>query len=108
MAYSVIGLYELIKDPEETGKITNIHFERFQPNVERDTAPDVASAWAYTHRWTLSRALWEASSSSEFQRAWREKPHFVISNYAFDGFLENGKGEDVDEFAEITLTVLVY
>jgi hypothetical protein len=66
---------------------------------------EATSAWAYTHRWTLGRSLWEASSSSEFQRAWRESSHFVIANYSFDRFFENGKGEDVDEFAEILLSL---
>ncbi|KAI3321266.1 hypothetical protein HD806DRAFT_503591 [Xylariaceae sp. AK1471] len=84
MAYSVVGLYELMKEPGNT---------------------EAVNAWAYIHRWTLSRSLWEASSSSEFQRAWRENPHFVIANYSFDKFLESGKGEDVDDFAEILLTV---
>ncbi|TRX95523.1 hypothetical protein FHL15_003481 [Xylaria flabelliformis] len=84
MAYAVIGLYELLKDP---GFI------------------DPDSAWAYAHRWTLGRSLWDACSSAEFQRAWKDSPHFIIANFAFENFLENGKGEDVDEFAEILLNV---
>ncbi|KAI0186684.1 hypothetical protein EV127DRAFT_500382 [Xylaria flabelliformis] len=84
MAYAVIGLYELLKDP---GFI------------------DPDSAWAYAHRWTLGRSLWDACSSAEFQRAWKDSPHFVIANFSFENFLENGKGEDVDEFAEILLNV---
>ncbi|KAI8946470.1 hypothetical protein F4801DRAFT_593362 [Xylaria longipes] len=82
MTYAVIGLYELLKDPGYN---------------------DAINTWAYAHRWTLGRSLWDASSSAEFQRAWKESPHFVTSNFAFDNFLENGKGEDVDEFAEILL-----
>ncbi|KAI0449894.1 hypothetical protein F5B21DRAFT_492898 [Xylaria acuta] len=82
MTHAVIGLYELLKDPEYN---------------------DPISTWAYAHRWTLGRSLWDASSSAEFQRAWKESAHFVIANFAFDNFLENGKGEDVDEFAGILL-----
>ncbi|KAG8164221.1 hypothetical protein KVR01_006139 [Diaporthe batatas] len=85
MAYSVIVLYEMMKDSE---------------NDDDDTG-----AWAYTHRWTLSRPLWEASSSFEFSRLWKETPHFIISNYSFDSFLKHGRGEDVDDFAEILMTV---
>jgi hypothetical protein len=36
---------------------------------------------------------------------WREKRHFIITNYSFEHFLENGRGEDVDEFGEILLRV---
>lgn len=61
--------------------------------------------WNYVHRWTLSRHLWEADSSLEFACIWKEKPHFVITNYSFEPFLECGRGEDVDEFAEILLKV---
>ncbi|KAI1758292.1 hypothetical protein F4782DRAFT_19679 [Xylaria castorea] len=84
MSYAVIGLYELLKDPGYT---------------------DPDGTWAYAHRWTLGRSLWDACSSTEFQRAWRDSPHFVIANFAFENFLENGKGDDVDEFAEMILNV---
>ncbi|KAI1741736.1 hypothetical protein F4680DRAFT_414885 [Xylaria scruposa] len=84
MAYAVIGLYELLKDPAFI---------------------DPDSAWAYAHRWTLGRSLWDASSSAEFRRVWKDSSHFVITNFAFENFLKNGKGEDVDEFAEILLNV---
>ena len=36
---------------------------------------------------------------------WKEKPHYVINNYALDEFLKYGRGDDVDEFAEILLSV---
>ncbi|RYP82956.1 hypothetical protein DL770_005469 [Monosporascus sp. CRB-9-2] len=36
-------------------------------------------------------------------REW--EPHFIIRNYSFEHFLEYGRGEDVDEFAEILLSV---
>jgi len=36
---------------------------------------------------------------------WQNKPHFIIKNYSFENFLECGRGEDVDEFAEILLSV---
>ncbi|KAI1124552.1 hypothetical protein F5Y10DRAFT_249104 [Nemania abortiva] len=84
IANAVIGLYELLKDPEDI---------------------DANDPWAYVHRWTLGRTLWEASSSTDFQRAWKESSHFVITNFMFDDFIENGKGEDVDEFAGILLRV---
>jgi hypothetical protein len=66
---------------------------------------DTPDPWRFIHRWTLSRWLWEASSSSEFQQAWKEKPQFFITNYSFEHFLKCGRGEDVDEFAEILLSV---
>ncbi|RYP15869.1 hypothetical protein DL765_005445 [Monosporascus sp. GIB2] len=33
------------------------------------------------------------------------EPHFIIKNYSFEHFLEYGRGDDLDEFAEILLTV---
>ncbi|KAB5582907.1 hypothetical protein GE09DRAFT_1167093 [Coniochaeta sp. 2T2.1] len=86
MAYSVITLYQMMKNAE---------------------GPDDQSAWTYTHRWTLSRHLWEADSPFAFSRVWKEHPHYVINNYSFDDFLKYGKGDDVDEFAEILLSVYV-
>lgn len=61
--------------------------------------------WNNAQRWTLSKHLWDADSAYAFARAWKEKPHFIITNYSFDHFLKNGRGEDVDEFAEILLSV---
>ncbi|KAM5341477.1 hypothetical protein ACJ41O_014508 [Fusarium nematophilum] len=86
MAYSFIKLYEMMNHPES----------------EHDPGP-----WAYVHRWTLSRHLWEADSASEFERMWKEKPHFIIDNYSFAKFLEHGRGEDVDEFAQVLLSVYI-
>jgi len=82
MAYAVIMLYDCMRNAE----------------------PDV-SPWAFIHRWTLSQQLWSADSRLEFERAWRERPHCVISNFSFNKFLEFGKGEDVDAFAEIMLSM---
>ncbi|KAF2967950.1 hypothetical protein GQX73_g5603 [Xylaria multiplex] len=84
IAYAIVGLYELLKDPGCT---------------------DADNPWVYAHRWTLGRYLWEACSATEFQRAWNENSHFVITNFTLENFIENGKGEDVDEFAEIFLHV---
>lgn len=75
----------------------------FRANI----SADLGGPWAYVHRWTLGRSLWKANSSAEFQVAWKESPHFVVSNFSFEDFIENGSGEDVDEFAEILLTASV-
>ncbi|KAI3390480.1 hypothetical protein diail_9557 [Diaporthe ilicicola] len=85
MAYSVIVLYNMMKMPDDD---------------DDDPGP-----WAYVHRWTLSRPLWDANSPFEFRRAWRENPQFIISNYSFEAFLKHGRGEDVDDFANILMTV---
>jgi hypothetical protein len=57
--------------------------------------------WAYPQRWTISKQLWEAPSSFDFFRAWRDKPHHVINQFEFEEFLVVGKGEDVDDFARV-------
>jgi len=75
-------------------------------SVRRLTGPvGVHDPQAYVHRWTLSQHLWGADSAFEFARVWKEKPHFVIKNYSFEHFLECGRGEDVDEFAKVLLSV---
>jgi hypothetical protein len=68
---------------------------------------DDLEVWGYTHRWTLGHSLWEADSPSKFSRLWKESSHFIITNYSFENFLEHGRGEDVDEFAEILLVASV-
>jgi len=67
-----------------------------------------AAPWSQIHRWTLSRSLWEAQSSSEFQRIWKENTHHVVDNFAFDHFFANLKVDEVDDFAEMFLAVLVH
>lgn len=84
MAYSVITLYQMVENAE---------------------GPDDQSAWTYTHRWILSRYLWEADASFAFSRVCKEQPHHVNNNYSFDDFLEHGKADDAGEFAEILLSV---
>lgn len=66
---------------------------------------DETSFWGYAHRWTISKHLWEADSPFEFARMWREKPQFIITNYKLEKFLQFGRSEDVDEYAEILLTM---
>jgi hypothetical protein len=101
MAYSVITLYETMKDSECTGY--SLLF--LCSGSELTEKSDDPGPWAYVHRWTLSRHLWEANSSFMFDRMWKEKPHYIINNYSFEKFLDYGRGEDVDEFAEILLSV---
>jgi hypothetical protein len=101
MAYSVITLYETMKDSGCTGYSPSLLMFWFWA----DRKADDLGPWAYVHRWTLSRHLWEANSSFMFDRMWKEKPHYIINNYSFDKFLDYGRGEDVDEFAEILLSV---
>ncbi|KAK3330453.1 hypothetical protein B0H66DRAFT_468993 [Apodospora peruviana] len=88
MAYSVLTMYGMMKGTQ------------VPPTDGSGRDP-----WAYIHRWTLSRHLWEADSSYDFYRAWEEKkPHFVINSYSFDEFLKYGRPDDVDEFAKIMLS----
>ena len=84
MAYSVITLYQMMKNAE---------------------GPEDLGAWTHNHRWTLSRHLWEADSSFDFFRRWRDQAHYVINNYSLEKFLKYGNGDDVDDFAEILLSV---
>ncbi|KAK5655091.1 hypothetical protein OQA88_5990 [Cercophora sp. LCS_1] len=86
IAYAVIALYDMLKNAGcgESGGL---------------------DPWAYMHRWTLSRSLWTANGVLEFQRAWKKSRSFIIANFSFQEFFEHGAAEDVDEFAEVLLTV---
>lgn len=80
---------------------TSVKIIKFQAN--QNTGEN--GPWDLTHRWTLSRHLWEADSSFDFYRMWKEKPHYIINNFTLDNFLKYGRGDEVDEFAEILLSV---
>jgi hypothetical protein len=69
------------------------------------TRQEEYAVWGYLHRWTIARALWESGSPFEFRRLWQETPQYVIANYSFEKFVENGRSEDVDDFAEIFLSL---
>ncbi len=55
--------------------------------------------------YTASRPLWEAKSSVEFFRAWREQPQWSISNFDFRDFWMYARAEDLDEFTRMMLTM---
>ncbi|KAI1190092.1 hypothetical protein F5B17DRAFT_388679 [Nemania serpens] len=55
--------------------------------------------WPFDERWTLSSHIWDAQSSFDFFRAWREKPLYIISSFEFEDFLKTGTGDDLDDFA---------
>jgi hypothetical protein len=50
---------------------------------------------------TASRHVWEAESSVEFYRAWREKPLYLIKNFDFTEFWQYGRVDDMDEFTRL-------
>jgi hypothetical protein len=98
----------MMKDPgKDDGPetLSSLHVLVPAERTANSRADDDQSPWSYVHRWTLSRHLWEADSSFTFARMWRERPHFIIMNYSFDHFLQCGRGDDVDEFADILLSV---
>ncbi|PHH62446.1 hypothetical protein CDD82_2003 [Ophiocordyceps australis] len=60
--------------------------------------------WSDQQNFTASRHLWDAKSSVEFYRAWREKPHYLIENLSFNEFWVYGRPADIDEFTRLMLT----
>ena len=55
--------------------------------------------------YTASRHLWNASTSVEFYRAWREQPRWTIHNFDYKDFWMYARAEDVDDFTRMMLTV---
>lgn len=65
---------------------------------------DIAK-WRTPHRWTFSKALWDAQSSSEFFLKWREKPMCIIHSFYVQVIAKVARPTDIDEFARIFLTM---
>ncbi|UNI15028.1 hypothetical protein JDV02_001601 [Purpureocillium takamizusanense] len=63
--------------------------------------------WSETQSFTASSHLWDAASSVEFYRAWREKPQWWIENLSFKDFWMYGRPGDIDEFTRLMLTTQV-
>ncbi|KAM3562628.1 hypothetical protein ARSEF4850_002689 [Beauveria asiatica] len=64
---------------------------------------DVGPAMWQNLRFTASRHLWEAPSSVEFFRSWREKPQYCIKDFEFKDFWSYARADDMDEFTKIML-----
>lgn len=63
--------------------------------------------WIAPHRWTFSKALWDAQSSPEFFMKWRDKPILVITSFNVQAIAKVARPADIDEFARLFLTMLV-
>ncbi|KOS20564.1 Peroxisome proliferation transcriptional regulator [Escovopsis weberi] len=57
--------------------------------------------WAEDESFTASRHLWEAKTSVEFFRAWREKPQFCVTNMMFRDFWQGAGPDDLDDFTKM-------
>ncbi|PQK08450.1 hypothetical protein BB8028_0001g05250 [Beauveria bassiana] len=64
---------------------------------------DVGQAMWQNLRFTASKHLWEAPSSVEFFRAWRDKPQYYIRDFEFKDFWSYARADDMDEFTKIML-----
>ncbi|KAJ3472119.1 hypothetical protein NLG97_g11269 [Lecanicillium saksenae] len=64
---------------------------------------DVSQAIWANLRFTASRHLWEAPSSVEFFRSWREKPQYFIRDFDFKDFWSYARPDDMDEFTKVML-----
>ncbi|PHH70259.1 hypothetical protein CDD80_6132 [Ophiocordyceps camponoti-rufipedis] len=63
-----------------------------------------ANMWIEKQNFTASRHLWEAASSVDFYRAWREKPAYWVENSAFRDVWMYARPADLDEFTKVMLT----
>ncbi len=64
---------------------------------------DVSRSMWRNLRFTASRHLWEAPSSVDFFRAWREKPQYYIRDFDFKDFWSYARPDDLDEFTKVML-----
>ena len=59
--------------------------------------------WMAPHRWTFSKALWDAQSSPEFFLKWREQPVYIINSFYVQVIAKVARPADIDEFARVFL-----
>ena len=88
MSYSFITMYEVLKGLAVPAQPTD-------------------GPWARMHRWTISRHLWGAETSTGFYNAWRQHPQFIVEGFTMLEISKALRPEDVDEFARILLTLYV-
>ncbi|RDA89778.1 hypothetical protein CP533_4689 [Ophiocordyceps camponoti-saundersi (nom. inval.)] len=60
--------------------------------------------WIERQCFTASKHLWEAGSSVDFYKAWREKPHYWVENLGFGDLWMYARPTDLDEFTRLMLT----
>lgn len=72
-------------------------------SILKGEAPE-CELWTQPLHFTASRHLWEAQTSVEFYRAWREKPRFLIQNMQYREFWQYATPDDLDEFTRVMLT----
>ncbi|KAF3760709.1 hypothetical protein M406DRAFT_47488 [Cryphonectria parasitica EP155] len=58
--------------------------------------------------WTLSAHLWHARDPYEFAIAWRDKKHYVVKRRSILSTMADAKGDDVESFGKMLLTVGTY
>lgn len=79
----------------------------YLPEIMTYIYPADDALWQRTLAFTASKHLWEAPTSVEFFRAWRERPQWAIQNNSFKDFWQYARSEDCDEFTKLMLTTQV-
>lgn len=110
IAYALLCFVYILKSEERTSlppfpsatQLLSAHRMLTHPVLLAD-----CEMWSESQSFTASRHLWEANSSVEFYRAWREKPQYWIENLVFKDFWMYGRPADLDEFTRLMLTSYV-
>lgn len=97
--YGLITIFYLLK--QKPRKSTTLELHIFARGLT--TLLDNKQGSMRPHPWTISRHLWEALSSFDFDGAWQDKPRFHITCMGLDDFLRTGKADDVDDFGRMML-----
>lgn len=101
ISFAVMCLVFILKSEE--GSYSHLVSQMNQAiNGYNELAPP--DFWEEGHNFTASRHLWEATSSVEFFRAWREKPQYCIIDLSFKEFWMYARPDDLDEFTRLMLT----
>lgn len=101
IAYAVMCLVFVLKSEEGTYS-HQVSQMSLAVNGYGELAPN--DCWEDGHSFTSSRHLWEATSSVEFFKAWREKPQYCITDLSFKEFWMYARPDDMDEFTRLMLT----
>lgn len=99
MSLSLLCLLSLLKAEMRTSFLPSNFLTATPNNYKADS-----DLWEENLCFTASSHLWEAKTSVEFYRAWREQPQWCIQDSSFKEFWQYARAEDMDEFTKLMLT----
>ncbi|KAL1875240.1 hypothetical protein Daus18300_003311 [Diaporthe australafricana] len=94
---------ECVRRTVFVGNLLTSLFELLNGDCDDSFEDSDLAKWMTPHRWTFSKALWDAQSSPAFFSTWRDKPIFIINSFYVQIIPKVARPADIDEFARLFL-----